>query len=110
LHSNLPTLEVFELDFVQLGPGELPANITPATSVTEFSIYFEIVSNQTQLPNWYIYMAKKYTNLKTLGCGDFVMRDLGLDLTTIIYRDGIIPLYKNIGKHLYSFDAKKCTN
>jgi hypothetical protein len=106
LHSNLPTLEVFELIFVHLDPGELPANITPATSVTEFSISFEQVTNETQLPNWYIYMTKKYTNLTRLGCSDFVMEDIDLDLTTVIYRDGIIPLYKNIGKHLHFFNAK----
>jgi hypothetical protein len=106
LHSNLPTVEVFELDFVHLDPDEIPENITSATSVTEFYISFKQVTNEAQLPNWYIYMAKKYTNLTRLVCCDHVIQDISLDLTTIIYRDGTIPLYKNIGKHLYSFDAK----
>jgi hypothetical protein len=53
LHSNLPTLEVFELNYVHLGPDELPANITPATSVTQLIFDFEDVTNKTQFPNWF---------------------------------------------------------
>jgi hypothetical protein len=51
-------------------------------------------------------MAKKYTNLTRLVCSDFVSQYLNLDITERIYRDGIIPIYKNIGKHLHYFDAK----
>jgi hypothetical protein len=51
-------------------------------------------------------MAKKYTNLKRLKFTDFVIEDISLDQATILYRDGVIPLYKNIGKHVHHFEAK----
>ncbi|KAI8889392.1 hypothetical protein K501DRAFT_266934 [Backusella circina FSU 941] len=51
--------------------------------------------------NWYIYMAKKYTDLTNLQFKDRFLYEVNLTQRTILYRDGILPLYKNIEKHLY---------
>ncbi|KAI8889396.1 hypothetical protein K501DRAFT_329187 [Backusella circina FSU 941] len=106
LHSNLPSVEEFHLKYINLVVGPLPNNITPATSLTSYYLLFEEVADIIEYPNWYIYMAKKYTNLTSLVCIDHVLRYAEIPQTTIIYRDGLLPLYKNIGKRLHYFDAK----
>jgi hypothetical protein len=94
LHNNLPSLESFNLKDVNLKAGPLPRNISPATSLNTLCYTFNDVQNNADYPNWYLYMTKKYPNLKSLVADDYNLPNAGSEEVTIIYRDGILPLYK----------------
>jgi hypothetical protein len=99
-------LEELDLEDVTVDAGLLPRDIIPATSITTYSLQFEDDLDFIDYPDWYIYIAKKYTNLEYFFCYDPLIREASHSQTMKIYRDGILPLYRNIGKCLRSFGAK----
>ncbi|KAI8889395.1 hypothetical protein K501DRAFT_329186 [Backusella circina FSU 941] len=106
MHSNLPAIQSIRLEDANLNVGPLPNKIIPATSVTNLNIEFDYITTMADYPNWYIYIARKYTNLEYFYCNDQILQEASPDQALTLYRDGLIPIYKQVGLGVNSFTAK----
>jgi hypothetical protein len=105
LHSKAPALESLMLSDVILEIGELPDNFVPATSVTSFHMDILSICDERNQSKWYTYMARKYTSLIDFYCNNIELQDINFEQAMLLYRDGLIPIYRTLGTHLWSVTA-----
>jgi hypothetical protein len=105
LHSKAPALESLMLSEVSLDIGDLPDNIVPPISVTSFNMDILCICDERNQSKWYTYMARKYTSLINFYCNNIELQDVNSEEAMLLYRDGLIPIYKTLGTHLWSITA-----
>jgi hypothetical protein len=102
LHSKALALESLGVSKVNLNVGKLLDNIVLANSVTSFNMDILLMWGAQTHRKWYTYIARKYTNLIDFHCNDMELWGVDFDDAMIIYRDGLIPIYKTLVRHLFS--------
>jgi hypothetical protein len=63
LHQNVPSIQNFTLEYVDILESRSPCGITPVDSMTSFDIHVSMVTNLETHIQWFKYMKRKYTNL-----------------------------------------------
>jgi hypothetical protein len=104
LHSNLPSIESFRLDLVNVSAGEIPLKVEPATSIIELGLEICNVDDINTHIQLYKYMAKKYSSLSCFERTDMVIRDREHNYTRDVYNQGILPLYQMMAPHIVDFE------
>jgi hypothetical protein len=100
LHNNLPSLRSLNLYNIHLKIDQLPANIKPATFVTELNFSFECLGDKENHLRWYQYVSRKYTNLNDFSYDDMEVNNSSSEYSRKIHQDGLLPLYKTMGRRL----------
>lgn len=99
IHGNLPSIQALYLKLISIENGTMPADITPATSITKFGFYGPFFWDEVNHTRFYQYVTKKYINAIDIEFEDSWLPLYHVNRRKHVYLNGILNYLRLIGTH-----------